>query len=339
MRRKLKQFPEIVHSDLDVSTQRLKMRALPAFDQYVALEHNIEDGGGEIMMFHPRYITPRPYHATIGIRNHDLDKIEALKKRLQQVPGVRTVVVDAERWFTNPGGVDVGGAVVFADQNPRLELDLPSAAQEAGFIWEPKEHGHSSDDHDEWSEMNHAFAGLCLVLLSMLGMFQLALKDPPWIVRYGAPGIWLSLFVFLFIRSDRDAWPLGPLGWWESFRAWDTAQHRVGTGLILLIGIGDLLRIRKGLRVNPAFGKWGALTIGLGGSIMLYTHLHSTIDPTHFAMAWRMNVQHLMMATCALLISVTKFVWETWRQPRRGGEYVWLVWLMLLGVVLLLYVE
>ena len=45
------------------------------------------------------------------------------------------------------------------------------------------------------------------------------------------------------------------------------------------------------------------------------------------------------MATAVLLFGVSKFVWDTWRLPRRWGQYVWLVCLGLLGVILNMYVE
>ena len=60
--------------------------------------------------------------------------------------------------FTNEKGQSVGGAVAFADWNPRLELNLVLAAKEQGFILEPSDHDHNVVSK-EWSELNHAFSG------------------------------------------------------------------------------------------------------------------------------------------------------------------------------------
>ncbi len=343
MRRRLDLFPEILNAEIDLKTGRTVMHALDSFNQYVALEHSIEDGGGAIQMFHPRYLNPQVHHAALGTRDRSPEAIAALENALKALPGVRSVSVDPERWFTNEKGLEVGGAVLFADKDPKLELAIPEAAKKAGFIWEAKDHGGhgggGADDHDEWSEMNHAFSGVCLLALVILGVLQLAIKQPPAIVRFGPVFIWLALFVFLFVRSDRGAWPLGPVSWWDSFRDWDTAQHRAGIGMILAIAIGDYVRIKRGTPINPALGKWGVLVIGVAGSAMLFTHLHTTIDPAHYAIVNRMNVQHLGMATSALGFALSKFVWETWRTPRNWGQYLWLIFLGMLGMFLTLYVE
>jgi hypothetical protein len=41
---------------------------------------------------------------------------------------------------------------------------------------------------------------------------------------------------------------------------------------------------------------WGFLALGLIGSGMLFTHLHTTIEPAHEAMVRRMNAEHTFTA-------------------------------------------
>jgi len=339
VRGKLKQFPEVVKCDIDIRKGRAVMEALVGFDQYGALEHAIEDAGGAAKMFHPRYLLPKAYFAMLGTPDRSQDRLDELERGFEAVPGVRSAIIDPDRWFVNEKGLQVGAAVLFADPNPRLSIELPRAAAAAGFVYESKEHGDGANDHDEWSEMNHAFAGLCLLVLTVTGVLQLALTRPPALVRYGTVIVWASLFVFLFVRADRGSWPLGPLGWWESFQEWDTAQHRLGTGMILAIAVGDYLRIRRGWKLNPLLGRWGILVIGLAGSGMLYTHLHSSMDPAHYGMVIRMNAQHVGMATSALLFALSRFAWDTWQLPRRTGPFLSLGFLGCLGLFLTLYVE
>jgi hypothetical protein len=338
VRRKLKQFPEIVQAEIDLKRQRGFFQALPTFDAYVALEHGMEDAGGAIHMFHPRYLVPRAYHAALGVKNHDQEKLDRLEARLKALPGVRTAIIDPDRWFTNEKGLDVGGAVVFADPSPPLEFLMIQEARNEGFLLETSDHDAGNSDK-EWSEMNHAFAGLCLLALAVCGMLQIGLRRPPWFIKYGTVLVWLALFVFLFICADRTSWPLGPISWWDGFRELDTAQHRIGIGLILVIAIGDFVRLKKGWSVNPALSRWGMLAVGLAGSIMLFTHLHTSLEPAHEKMVARMNAEHMAMAAAALLFSLSKFAWDAWRVPKRGGEYLWLGLLGVLGIILTMYVE
>jgi hypothetical protein len=344
VRSKLKQFPEIVKADIDLKQQLLTMEALPSFDQYVALEHGIEDGGGAIQMFHPQYLVPRAYYAAIGVKERTPEAVAAVEERLRSVPGVRFALIDRDRWFKSEKGIEVGGSVVFADPRPGLELDLIQAAKEAGFIYEAKSHGGGGhggggDSDDEWSELNHAFAGLCVLTLAIFGLLQITLSKPPGFIKYGTVFVWAGLFIFLFVCADRNFWPLGKMSWWDGFREWDTTGHRIGTALVLLIGLGDFARVKGGYKVNPALSRWGMLSVGIVGSTMLYTHFHRTIDPEHYFIATRMNIQHFLMATTSLGFALSKFAWDTWQVPRKGGQYLWLIFLLVLGIVLTMYVE
>jgi hypothetical protein len=339
VRSKLERFPEIVSFDLDLSTGRATMEAEPTFYQYVALERAIGEAAGAIKMFHPSYLVPRAHYAMLGTDRLTQAGLEALRERLEAVPGVRVAVVDEDRWFINDAGLMVGGAVIFADRNPRLRLDLKRAAAEAGFVLEHRHHGDQAAEVEKWSMTNHAFAGLCLIFLAVLGMLQAGLASPPRWIRLGSPAIWLLLFVFLFIRADRSAWPLGEMGWWESFQDPEIAQHRLGIGLLGLVAMGDLFRVRSSMAVNPVLSRWGILLLGLVGSALLFRHQHHTLDPAHEWMVRRMNVQHLAMGSAGLLFALSKFAWDTWQIPRNWGRYLWLLFLMVLGILLNLYIE
>src|SRR5689334_19215697 len=125
------------------------MWAKPEFYAYVALEHSMEEAGGAIQMFHPKLLIPQAVHGVLGVKDKNPNKIVDLEARLAKVPKVRTAIVDPDRWFKNEKGLDIGGAVVFADKDPQLELNLINAAKEQGFIFEPATHGHGAggDDH------------------------------------------------------------------------------------------------------------------------------------------------------------------------------------------------
>ena len=132
MRSKIKRFPEIVDVQISRPAGMAWLQAKPSFDQYVALLHALEDAGGAIQMFHPAYLVPQAYYGMLGVKKRDDGLLFKLEDRLRAVPGVRTALVDQERWFTNAEGLDVGGVVIFADPNPRLELNLISTRNSSG---------------------------------------------------------------------------------------------------------------------------------------------------------------------------------------------------------------
>jgi hypothetical protein len=339
VRRTLSSFPDVVQAEVDLKKQQAFLQVRPSFDQYVALEEAVQEGGGAIRMFHTRYLIPQPVYACLGVMGLDADKLDRLEQRLKAVHGVRAAFIDEKRWYTNEQGLDVGGAVIFAEPNPRLEPALIRAAEAAGFVLEPRMHAADETAGRQWSEMNHAVAGLFLLFLTALAVLQIALPHPPAFVRYGTVWVWAAIFLFLFVRADADGWPLGPLSWWEGFRDRETLQHRLGIALLLPVMLGDFMRIRHGWTLNPSFTRWGILAIGAIGSGMLFTHLHTTLEPAHAAMIRRMNAQHLAMAAAVLGLAVSKFAWDTWRVPRGWGQYLWLLCLGFLGLLLNLYVE
>jgi hypothetical protein len=90
VRSKLKRFPEIVQAEIDIKRSRAFLQAQTTFDQYVALEHALEDAGGAIQMFHPKYLLPRAHYATLGIRDRDPEKTDALQQKLESISRTRT---------------------------------------------------------------------------------------------------------------------------------------------------------------------------------------------------------------------------------------------------------
>jgi hypothetical protein len=56
VRRALNTFPEVVRAEIDLQNQQAVLQVRPSFDQYVALEEAVQEGGGAIRMFHTRLV-------------------------------------------------------------------------------------------------------------------------------------------------------------------------------------------------------------------------------------------------------------------------------------------
>ncbi len=94
-----------------------------------------------------------------------------------------------------------------------------------------------------WSEYNHHWAGLFVLLMGGLALAEhIPLLAP--VARHW-PLTFLGLAVFLFLRADETVWPLGNLGLIESLRDPEIAQHRLFISLIILFGLFEW-RVRLG---------------------------------------------------------------------------------------------
>ena len=84
-----------------------------------------------------------------------------------------------------------------------------------------------------WSEYNHHWAGLFVVLLGVgAALERLGVRAAThWPLGF------FGLAAFLFVRNDPRAWPLGPAGFWESFTLPDVLQHRGFVVLVIAFGI------------------------------------------------------------------------------------------------------
>ncbi|MFN3919799.1 MAG: copper resistance D family protein, partial [Methylohalobius sp.] len=148
-------------------------------------------------------------------------------------------------------------AVTLSSQPPAV--DIPQLVASPGEVWamfKPKWPQLTSPTHQElllgeaqrativgkqppvaasqWSNFNHNVAGLFLLVMAgvaLIGYFW-RLKWPSY-----WPAGFIGLAIFLFFRSDAQAWPLGPIGFWESTLGdGEILQHRIATLLAFVLG-------------------------------------------------------------------------------------------------------
>jgi len=193
----------------------------------------------------------------------------------------------------------------------------------------------ASDANDmAWSEYNHHWAGLVVLLagaLALLSRFQRMRWARFWPVSFA------GLAVFILLRADPENWPLGPRPFWGSFFEPDVLQHRAAAALILAFAAFECAVQAGWLRA--AWARYAFPLMCAAGAAMLLTHNHSLGDGKE-------EVLVLMNHAALALFGVTAG-WARWlelRLPREEGErrfagYVWPVALMLVGMVLLDYRE
>jgi putative copper resistance protein D len=191
-----------------------------------------------------------------------------------------------------------------------------------------------SDDNDRaWSEYNHHWAGL-IVLIS--GLLALLSRHPSMRWARFWPLSFLGLAVFILVRADPENWPLGPRPFWQSFASPDVLQHRLGALLIVVFAAFECcvqagkLKSRWASYVFPAMCAIGAAT--------LLTHEHATKDIKE---ALLIEMSHTPVALFGVTAGCGR--WLELRLPTSRlavvAGYIWPVCLVLVGLVLLNYRE
>ena len=182
-----------------------------------------------------------------------------------------------------------------------------------------------------WSEYNHHWAGVFVVLIGLLALLNQA--GARWARHW--PLLFLGLAAFLFLRSDPEVWPLGTEGFFESLRDVEVLQHRFFVLLTILFALFEW-RVR-------AFGwksRWAPLVFPLvcavgGAGLLTHTHAIANIKDQLL-----IELTHTPLALASIGAG-----WARWLELRLDGRaarvagWVWPVLFVLIGAILLSYRE
>jgi putative copper resistance protein D len=217
----------------------------------------------------------------------------------------------------------------------------------AGYSMNPA----TSDPHPwcdgaVWSTFNHRVAGCYLALWGFAALIA-GLQGPPgtwW--RFAPSVVLLGLVQFLFFRNDPEAWPVGPLSFWDSLQGEDL-QHRVFLLLLLAIAVVELLR--AGSRLPEFFAKYSvAILAGLGG-VYLFFHNHggedmsrATTEASMQQMMASMNTvlhEHMWFSVLGFGVAGSRLLGDARILKGQWGACLWTVFAITLGVYMTYYVE
>jgi putative copper resistance protein D len=181
-----------------------------------------------------------------------------------------------------------------------------------------------------WSEYNHHWAGFFVLAMGLLAALErLGMRaGRHW------PLALLGLAVFLFLRNDPRAWPLGPAGFWESFLLPDVLQHRTFVVLIVAFGVFEWM-VRTGRLPARPWGYVFPLLCAVGGGLLL-THSHAMFN---------LKDEFLTEVTHTPLGILGAFAgWGRWLELRLPGAgrapgWLWTACLTGVGLILVVYRE
>jgi putative copper resistance protein D len=221
----------------------------------------------------------------------------------------------------------------------QAKLDAEAAAKKAApqvaFIPGAGDLPPRNADDVAWSEYNHHWSGLFVVAVGLLALLNRA--GLRWARHW--PLSFLGLAVFLFFRSDPETWPMGDIGFLESFRDVEVLQHRFFVVLLIVFALFEW-RVRATNWTNRHAPLVFPLLCAAGGT-MLLTHSHAIANVKDQLL---IELTHTPLALAGIAAG-----WGRWLEirlnPRENpvawqiAGWVWPLCILFCGLLLLGYRE
>ena len=228
-------------------------------------------------------------------------------------------VVHVWAWYPNPDGP-------FAPENPYLAAYGGVAAPRDG-------HRHARSPAEAvYSQFTHRIAGGVLLVLAALIAWETR-RPRPWPWSALSSVVWIVFGLYLIPTSDPESWPWGPRRFGEIFTDPIVLQHKLLALVPILFGVLGILKVRGKLR--RARWTYVVPVVAVAAGLSLFLHFHEGrfhVDAIY--------LQHAVMGSAAVGLGVALLVAGR-RRARRPAvlRWAWPAFLVLLGLVLLVYVE
>lgn len=182
-----------------------------------------------------------------------------------------------------------------------------------------------------WSEYNHHWSGLFVLAIGVLALLnQAGLR----IARHW-PLVFLGLAGFLLVRSDPQSWPLGQVGFWESFRDVEVLQHRLFVVLIVAFACFEW-RVRVSDRPNRTAAMVFPVLCWASG-VLLLTHNHAVANVKEQLL---IELTHMPLALTGIAAGLARWLELRLDPPgSRIAGWIWPICLLFVGLLLLGYRE
>jgi putative copper resistance protein D len=217
----------------------------------------------------------------------------------------------------------------------KLDQQAAGAKPQAAFVPGAGELPPRNAADIAWSEYNHHWSGIIVTIVGLLALLNRA--GLRWARHW--PLAFLALAVFLFFRSDPETWPMGDIGFLESFRDVEVLQHRAFVVLIVVFAFFEW-RVRAGNWQNRKAALVFPLLCAAGGTLLL-THSHAIANLKEQLL---IELTHTPLALVGIAAG-----WGRWLEirlnPRENpiawtiAGWVWPACILFAGLLLLGYRE
>ena len=190
------------------------------------------------------------------------------------------------------------------------------------------------------SEFNHHLAGFLVLLAGLLILADGSIRQRWAVARHVWPICFLASGIFLLILSDTELWPFGSQSWYFGLTHHaEVLQHKVFAVLLLSLGLIELQRERGALKAG--WSDWVFPIVAAAGSLMLFFHDHQAgmHGPDHMQVMRRIQSEHFSFAMTGFGIALSKGLAERPSAWQPFFERLFPTLLVVLGVLLMVYVE
>jgi hypothetical protein len=250
---------------------------------------------------------------------------------------IMVVFFSAPAWTRHPNipaQQEMSGMAGMADMPDMPGMQQSAAAQEQT----PEVLAKQLADKRE-SEFNHHLAGLLLILAALFFLAQdkLASRWPE--AQYAWAACLLVAGVFLLVFSDTEIWPFGYQSFYYAVtHNVEVAQHK--TFAAILVALGVVATLRTSGRLRGLWSAWVFPVLALAGATMLLFHHHGGMHgPDAMQTMERVQHQHLRFAGAGAGVALAKGLADTSGKWRSVFNKLWPIFMIVLGVMLLLYTE
>ncbi len=185
-----------------------------------------------------------------------------------------------------------------------------------------------------WSEYNHHWVGLLLLVMGLLAVVARNGKAQVQCLRHW-PLVFLAVAFFILLRADPESWPFGPDGFWESFDDPESTVHRAAAVLVGAFAVFEW-RVQTGHARAPLAQYVFPAACTIGGA-MLLTHSHALGNIKEELLA---ELSHVPLALLGVVAG-----WSRWLELRLSPEdrripaAIWPACFVAIGLLLLDYRE
>ncbi|RVT95627.1 copper resistance protein [Rhodovarius crocodyli] len=184
-----------------------------------------------------------------------------------------------------------------------------------------------------WSEYNHNIAGFIVLAVGLAALLDATRRVP--LARHW-PLLFMGLAVFLFLRSDPEAWPMGQISFLDSLRDPEALQHKLLSFLVVIFAVSEWLVRLSGKRTAAAYVF--PLSMAAGGFLLL-AHTHAIANIRE---ALLVELSHLPLGAAAVVAACARWV-ELRSEPdgwlARLGRWTWPCCLIFISLILIFYRE